>query len=334
MASRITTAVYCALASLLLTACSEKAEAPVVVGTLERDRIELIAEAQEPIVEIAVREGESVEEGQLLVRLDDARRSAQVMRAQRALERTEARLRELVRGPRRERVTEAQARLAAAETTVVVSRQNLDRAKQLLKDEVGTEERVDREQSRYDESLARRDEARASLEALLKGTTVEELDQARATLAEAEAALADLQVGAARLEVVAPRDGQIDALPYEVGEQPPAGAVVVVMLADQAPYARVFVPEPLRAGIWPGSRATVHVDGVERSFSGRVRVISHEATFTPYYALTEHDRSRLSFLAEVDLVEPEARELPTGIPVQLTFDSGGGVAELPEDSNE
>ena len=61
--------------------CAESGEFRMV-GTLERDRIELIAEAREPIVEIAVREGDLVTAGQLVVRLDDRRIQAQVARAE------------------------------------------------------------------------------------------------------------------------------------------------------------------------------------------------------------------------------------------------------------
>ncbi len=321
--------IFCLMVSVLTTAC-DREDINAVVGTLERDRIELIAEAQEPIIEIAVREGDRVEKGRLLLKLDDARLEAQVARTRAAAARAEARLKELVRGPRQERITEARARLVGAEAALISAGQNLERAKRLLEDEVGTQERVDNEQSRYEESIARRDEARASLEALLEGTTVEELDQARAALAEAEASLVDLGIRVERLEVLAPREGIIDALPYEVGERPRAGAVVVVMLADQAPYARVYVPEPLRVHVQPGTTATIHVDGVEQTYKGRVRFVSHQATFTPYYALTEHDRSRLSYVAEVDLIEPKAMDLPTGIPVQLTFPLDGGTESSDE----
>jgi len=37
--------------------------------------------------------------------------------------------------------------------------------------------------------------------------------------------------------------------------------------------------------------------------------------------LTQEDRSRLSFLAEIDLTEPEAQSLPTGIPVQVRLEA-------------
>jgi HlyD family secretion protein len=98
------------------------------------------------------------------------------------------------------------------------------------------------------------------------------------------------------------------------------------MLADTAPYARVYVPEPLRVRIRPGLDVTVRVDGVDEPFGGRVRSVSHDAVFTPYYALTERDRSRLAYVAEVDLVDPQARDLPTGIPVEVLLEPGGAIA--------
>ena len=41
--------------------------------------------------------------------------------------------------------------------------------------------------------------------------------------------------------------------------------------------------------------------------------------FTPCFALNQHDRSRLSYLAEVELDVDDQQELPIGIPVEVTF---------------
>jgi HlyD family secretion protein len=113
--------------------------------------------------------------------------------------------------------------------------------------------------------------------------------------------------------------GTLDALPYRVGEKPPRGATVAVLLADQAPYARIHVPAPLRAQVRTGTAATLHVDGVDRAWRGQVRFVASEAEFTPYYSLTAADRSRLSFVAEVVFDDAEARSLPSGIPVDVTL---------------
>jgi HlyD family secretion protein len=117
----------------------------------------------------------------------------------------------------------------------------------------------------------------------------------------------------------APRDGRVEALPYKLGERPPTGAPVVVMLADGLPYARIYVPEPLRARVTAGTAVNVSVDGIEGALRGIVRYVSAEAAYTPYYALTQKDRARLSFLAEVTLDDPRAASLPVGLPVQVTL---------------
>ncbi len=90
-----------------------------------------------------------------------------------------------------------------------------------------------------------------------------------------------------------------------------------VLLNNARIFARVYVPEHLRAQVMPGETLSVSIDGVEKSFEGRVRWVSSDATFTPYFALTQHDRSRLSYLAEIDVAGAEG--LPVGIPLQVDF---------------
>jgi HlyD family secretion protein len=121
-----------------------------------------------------------------------------------------------------------------------------------------------------------------------------------------------------KLTLVAPRDAQVDSIPYKLGDQAPVGAPLVVLLAGDAPYARVYVPERLRAGVKVGSSARVHVEGSHQPWQGTVRMIRSEPTFTPYYALTGQDAARLSYLAEVQL-GTEAAGLPAGLPLWAEF---------------
>ena len=307
------------MAGLGLWACSE-AGPPPAVGTLERDRLDLVAEASEPVVDRPAEEGDYVEAGELVVKLDPTRLAAQVARAESARGRAAARLAELLRGPRSERIAEARARLEGTEGRLTTARRDLARTKDLLARGVASQQQLDGRRAQFDEALAARDAARASLDALLDGTTREELDQAEAALAEAEAAVAVTRVRLGRLEVRAPAAGWLDALPYELGERPPAGGVVAVVLADEAPYARVYVPEGIRVRVAAGTPARVHVDGIDEPLRGRVRTVSSNASFTPYFALTERDRGRLVYLAKVDLLDAGARRLPNGVPVVVEFE--------------
>ena len=299
---------------------------PPAVGTLERDRLDLIAESSEPVVERPVQEGAYVEKGALLVKLDPKRLAAQVAQVASARARAAARLAELVRGPSRERIAEARARLHGAESRLTTARDDLTRSEDLFKQGVVSPQQRDQQQTAFDEAKAARDAARATLDELLEGTTEEELAQAEAALAETDAALADAQVRLGRLEVRAPAAGWVDALPYELGERPPQGGVVAVLIADAAPYARVYVPASVRVHVTAGTPAEVRVLGIDHPLPGRVRMVARDASFTPYFALTERDRGHLVYVAKVDLEGPEARGLPTGVPVEVRFQLEAGDA--------
>jgi HlyD family secretion protein len=305
---------------LALAACgTDPADLPAL-GTLERDRIELVAEADEPIVAVLVREGDEVVAGQVLLQLEDTLLAAQSARAAGARDELRARLAEAERGPRSERIRETRARLAGAESAVKNAQAEYERARMLEQRTFESAAKSDLLRSRRDAARARRDEISATLAALEHGATSEELDQARGALAAAEALVAENEIRRTRLSVRAPRPGRVDALPFELGERPPAGAVVVILLAAEKPFARVYVPEAVRARISSGSRARVRVAGLEGELEGTVRRLSHEAAFTPYYALTQYDRGRLSYLAEVEIDGKAAADLPTGVPVEVRFE--------------
>ncbi len=315
------------LAMLLLLGCEPPTDPPAM-GTLERERLELIAEARERIVEVTVEEGDEVEPGELIVRLDDALYRTRAERAEGALAAARASLAELLRGTRAELVAEAEARLAEARSALVEARLEYERAERLTREKVEPPATLDRAVARLGAAQGQAAAAEANLARLTEGATREELDRARAAVAEAQGALDSELVSLGRLSVLAPVAGTIDALPYEVGERPPSGATLAVLLSSRRIFARVFVPEPIRSRVRPGTPATIRIDG-EAALEGRVRWVASEASFTPYYALTEHDRGRLVYLAEVDLAAPDETKsgLATGVPVEVHFDLGEGRDE-------
>ena len=303
---------------LALSACGSD-EPPGAMGLLEWDRLELIAETNEPIMERVAREGDRLEAGAVILRQDSRRVQAQLDEAMAMMAQAQSRLAELKRGPRSESIDEGRAKLQSAQSEEDNDRQEFLRAQSLLQKNLISRESVDTARTKLKKATADKDVARAALEALLSGTTVEELNQAEAAVAQAEARMRALNVTLGNLTLLAPREGRLDDLVYQAGERPAAGAVVAVMLIDRAPYARVYVPEPMRAGVNQGTRATIYIDGIEKSFSGQVRMISSDAIFTPYYSLTERDRSRLSYVAEVELTDADTAQLPSGVPVRVEF---------------
>lgn len=308
-----------------LAACGNGADGQEVLGTLERERLELVAESNERIVEIKALEGEHVAAGAVLLRQEAGLMQARLDQGRATLAEAERRLADLVVGPREREILEARAALSGAESTLETEGREFERVRQLVERQLLSASSLDHARARRDTALAARDQARARLGLLLEGTRTEQVREAEAAVDRARAALAELETSAARYTITAPRPGTVEALPFELGERPPPGAPVVVMLADGAPYARIHVPEPLRTRFTAGSKVTVRIDGVEPVLDGTVRYVSAEAAFTPYYALTQKDRSRLSYLAEVTLDDARAADLPVGMPVQVTASSGVAV---------
>ncbi len=298
----------------LLAACD--GDSGAMLGTLERDRVELVAEAQETIIEVPVREGASVAEGALLLRLDPAAVETRLAQARANALQAERRHAEAISGARKEQVSEARAIVAGASARAVLESSEFVRVEKVVADGLLPASALDRQRAARDSAVADERAARERLAELVHGTRAEVVEQAAAALEAARAQVAELELSHSRHSVTAPRAGIVDALPYELGERPPRGAPVVVLLAEGAPYARVYVPQTARAAIAPGDPAIVRIDGTDRDWKAELRYISSEAAFTPYYALNERERARLSYLAEFELIEPEAAKLPTGMPVE------------------
>ena len=311
------------LVALITTSgCSDPEAQFLAVGELASDRVELIAESNEPIVQILVAEGTEVTAGQLLIRQDPARASAELAEAAAALRQAEARLAELVRGPRAEQIEAARANLYGAEQELVFLEADYERVRAIAEQDLASEGDLDRARAALDAGLAAVELRRAELDERLAGTTIEELEQAEASVEQALARQDTAELNLARHEIRAPVDGLADTRLFEVGERPNAGQPVLVMLSGAQAHARVYVPEHLRVHIRSGTSADIFVDGRSDPVRGRVRWVATESAFTPYFALTERDRGRLSFLAKIDIVE-DVERLPDGVPLEVRFEVQG-----------
>lgn len=311
--------ILTALAAVALVAACADTENPYrVVGELVSDRHELTAEFSEPIRAIEVAEGEIVGAGQALLQQDSTRATARLAEAAAALAQQQARLDELVRGPRAEQISAARANVEGATQELEFRKSEMTRIREVHTRGLASPDTLDRARAALDAAQANLKLRLAQLEERLAGTTVEELAQAEQAVKQAAARRDTAVVDLERHTTRAPVDGVVDTRLFELGERPTPGQPLLVLLGGDRPYARVFIPETLRVHIDAGLPALIHVDGLDVPLNGRVRWVSSESSFTPYFALTERDRGRLSFIAKVDITD-EGKRLPDGVPVEVEF---------------
>jgi len=303
------------LVSILVGGCLQQND-HLALGLLARDRVVLTATSSELILEQPIREGSLIHKGDLLVQIDDSLQQALVAQAEAEVKNAAAKLEELKNGAREEEISEARARVKGDEALLKQAELTLKRTRTL-------KEKSALSVSDLDDAIARRASqnallliSREQLRLLINGTRPEELKQAEAQLQAAEAHLQQQRTRLKEYRVTATRDGWLDSLPWNVGERVFVGSPVAITLASNSPFARVYIPEPFRARIKEGDTLIVRIDGVAEKWQGSVRWIAKDATFTPYYALNAEERSRLMYLAEVQLPDAAA-DLPSGLPVQV-----------------
>ncbi|RZF83987.1 hypothetical protein CWC26_14430 [Pseudoalteromonas sp. S4488] len=303
------------LISLVITACSDSNEG-VALGTLERERVIHPATTNEILIDLPVSAGQLVEKGQVIAKFDAELQQAIVAKAQAQLAQATAFLEKTLNGARPEEVAAASAKVAAANAAYTQSEANFRRAKTLVKDKLASQETLDSATAARDETFANLESAKQNLNELTNGSRVEDINSAKAQVQAAEAELKVQQKYLSDLTIKAMRAGRVDNLPWHVGERVTKGSPVVIIQANSAPYARVYIPEPYRAKLNQGMTLTVRVDGIDKNIQGKLTWIASEPAFTPFYALNQEERARLMYLAEVTLPTSE-NNLPTGVPAQV-----------------
>ncbi|MEL7308059.1 MAG: HlyD family efflux transporter periplasmic adaptor subunit, partial [Pseudomonadota bacterium] len=251
------------LISLVITACSDSNEG-VALGTLERERVIHPATTNEILIDLPVSAGQLVEKGQVIAKFDAELQQAIVAKAQAQLAQATAFLEKTLNGARPEEVASASAKVAAANAAYTQSEANFRRAKTLVKDKLASQETLDSATAARDETFANLESAKQNLNELTNGSRVEDINSAKAQVQAAEAELKVQQKYLSDLSIKAMRAGRVDNLPWHVGERVTKGSPVVIIQANSAPYARVYIPEPYRAKLNQGMTLTVRVDGIDK----------------------------------------------------------------------
>ncbi|MGB1091021.1 MAG: HlyD family secretion protein [Oceanobacter sp.] len=289
------------------------------MGTLERVPVVLMSPASLLITNQPVKEGDSVEAGQLIIQLDDREQQALVEQGRAQLSQAQSRLAELQHGPRQETLNIAKAQLDEANASLAERKRQLERIQTLFKQGQATQAEQDAAQTALNLARAQSISARQHWLELKAGTRSEQLDQAEATVASAQASLTAAEVRLDQLTIRAPVAGTLDALPWHLGERVAAGAQLAVLLQESAPYAQVYLPANRLPADPVGKSVRLNIDGVDHSVTGHIRYIRSQPAYTPYYALNERDRARLMYLAKIDFKD-ENLTLVSRIPSGRTLE--------------
>lgn len=312
-------------------------------GTVEARNIRVGSKIGGRIEKVLVREGDSVQPGQILITFDDQELHA-------ALQESQANAEKAQRGYRPEEIAEARAAAAQAradyelkrngyrQEDIEGARADLDRAKAdeirthldfdrydaLAKKDLVSKQQHDTAEANWKVALAQVDSVQHKLDELQRGYRPEEIASAEARYRQTQATLEKLERGNRRedvdlakaayaydqarfreRQVTAPSAAIVEVLDVRPGDIIAPNTPVATLLEKDQIYVRIYIPETQYGRVRLGQNAEVRVDSFpSQVFEGVVEQINQQAEFLPRNVQTREERVHQVFGIKIRISDP------------------------------
>ena len=247
-------------------------------GRLEATDVDITTKFAGRLASVNVKEGDDVEAGQVLARMDIREVEAELRQAQ-------------------AQVTQAQKqRIAAAavitqrNSEVTLAEKNLTRSRELYENKNISIEHLQRSETALQTAKA----ARAAAEA---GLALSE-----ATIEAAQARVESVRTRIDDSELKSPIPGRVLYRLVEPGEVLPAGGKIFTVLNLSEISMTIFLPTKQAGRLLIGDEARIILDAIpENVIPAKVTFVSPEAQFTPKEVETRTEREKLMFRIKVSI---------------------------------
>ncbi|WP_299788414.1 HlyD family efflux transporter periplasmic adaptor subunit [uncultured Marivita sp.] len=241
-------------------------------GRIEAERIEIATRLAGRIAEVLVDEGDWVEAGDLIARMDTLELDAQLHAAQAAVRQAE------------QQELQAEALLRQRRSELVTAQAEFDRVAKLSDDGFFSEAQADAQRTVLET-------AQAAVAAAEAGISL-----AEATIAAAEASVERLQSLIDDASLTAPRAGRVQYVLAQEGEVLGAGGRVVTLTDLSDMYMSIFLSTGDAARLAIGDEARIILDAIpDYVIPATVTFVASTAQFTPRSVETADERTQLMF---------------------------------------
>ena len=264
-------------------------------GRLEGDEIAIATKYAGRIAELDVKEGDLVQKGQVLARMD---------------------------------TSELEASERAAASLVNQRKQDADAARATIKVRAAELDLANSELKRGQVLVAKDAISRQRVEQL---TATQRSAEERLTAANSQAAAADAAVASAQSEqerlqhmiadatLLAPKLGRILYRPANIGETLPAGGQVATMVDLSEIYMTFFLPSTQAGKLTLGAPGRIVLDAFpDRPIPANVSFVSPRAQFTPKQVETQQERERMMFRIKIRIPPALVKQYIDRVKVGMT----------------
>ena len=292
-------------------------------GRIEATEVDVATKLGGRVRDILAQEGDFVDAGQLLARMQidtleavHAEAKARLQQSVAALASAQAQV-----AVRESDKQAAQAVLAQRQSELEAAQRRLARSQTLVREGAASDQEVDddraRERSTQAAVVAARAQVNAAQAAIDAART--QATGARATVAAAEATVARAKADIDDSALTAPRSGRVQYRLAQPGEVLGGGGKVLNLVDLSDVYMTFFLPETVAGRVALGSDVRIVLDAAPQyTIPAKVSFVASTAQFTPKTVETASERQKLMFRikAQIDpqLLQKHLRQVKTGLP--------------------
>lgn len=263
-------------------------------GRIEAQQIDVAAKYPGRLLDVNVEEGDTVEAGAVIARIDATEYEAQLRGAEAQVARAE------------QAQAEAEALVAQRESDMNLTKAELQRGEELFKNGHYTAQLLDQRRSQMRIAEAGH---RAAIAGQRQATLA--IEAAKADVARLKAILSDMIL-------VAPRRARVQYKLARSGEVVGAGQRVATLLDLADVYMTIFLPARAAGRVMVGDEARIVLDPApEYVVPAKVSFVAADAQFTPKAVETAEEREKLMFRVKLQidsgLLKQYERQVKTGV---------------------
>jgi len=292
-------------------------------GRIEATEVDVATKLAGRIASIEVDEGDFVEPGQILARMD-----TQTLEAQLAQARAQLRQAENGQITATSQIALRESEKLAAEAVVRQRQAELEAARKRHARSATLVKRNAMAQQQLDDDLARLQSAEAALAAARAqvSSAAAGIAAARSQAVEAESAVEAARASVERLQadlddsqLKAPRAGRVQYRVAQPGEVLGAGGKLLNLVDLTDVYMTFFLPERQAGRVALGSEVRLVIDAAPQYvIPARVSYVASVAQFTPKTVETASEREKLMFRVKAridpELLSKHLQQVKTGVP--------------------
>jgi HlyD family secretion protein len=285
-----------------------------VSGNIETTEVDVGFKITGRIVSRYFEEGDWVDKGKVLAKLDDEdlRNRFEVARA--TLVSAQARLSKLLAGSRPEEIRAAEANLNQAKSDLENKEAHYERMKPLFERGVIPKETLDNAEAGFKIAKASFQSATENYLLVKEGPRKEDIEDAKAQVEQARASLKLTETQLSYTVLYSPISGVVLVKSGETGEVVNPGTSILTLADIGNVWLKAYIPETDLGKIKWGQEVIVTTDlRPKKEYKGKISFISSQAEFTPKSIQTEKERVTLVYRIKVDIPNPD-RELKPGMP--------------------